>query len=371
MADYPLSDLKGKTPLEVAHTPFLDWITENGAMGITSTIPHGYEPGSDIANLSILGYDPARYYTGRGPLEALGRGIEVAENSVIFRCNLVYVENGIMKDYSAGHISSKEAKRALKELSEFLDENVRLIPGVSYRNLLVVHGKFGDIITYPPHDIVGRSITEHFPQGDPELGEILTTLMKKSIEILPEITNKANMIWPWGGGKPAHLPPFSKKYGVSGGMISAVDLLRGIGRAAGMEVIEVPGVTGYIDTNYEGKAKYAIEALERMDFVYVHVEGIDEASHEGDLDKKIQAIEDFDKRFLSILLDEMDQERTRVLVMPDHATPLKVQTHTSDPVPFALYGKEKDSTKSFSEKNGKTGAFGHINALKLMDLLIQ
>ena len=289
---------------------------------------------------------------------------------MVFRANLVYVRDGIMIDYSGNQISSEEAVRVIEKLNESIPENCELYPGVSYRNLLVLRGIWGNVNTYPPHDILGKGIEDHMPSGDGEVVEVLLEIIKISKEIIPRLTDKANMLWPWGGGKLPQLPEFRSVWGVSGGVISAVDLIKGIARGAGMEVIDVPGATGYIDTNLEGKADYALKSLEWLDFVYLHVEGIDETSHEGDVEKKIMAIEEFDDRLVGRILDRMP-ESLSILLMPDHSTPIPVRTHTRDPVPFAIYGYERDNTSKFTEREAQKGSLGEVNALSVLKLLIR
>jgi len=278
MADEPLEELGGLTPLEYARTPHFDRIAREGACGMLRTIPPGFEAGSDIANLSILGYDPAKYYTGRGPLEAASIGIDLGPGDYAYRCNLVTVRDGLMEDFTAGHISSAEGTRLIAALNEHL-ERPCLHAGVSYRNLMVV-GEGSGAKTTPPHDIVGKPIREYLPRGRD--APLLRRVMERSGAILRdhrvnrarirEGKRPATMIWPWSGGKRPALPSFRERYGLSAGIIAAVDLLNGIARYAGMEVIRVPGATGYLDTDYQAKARYALEALKRLDFLYLHVE---------------------------------------------------------------------------------------------------
>jgi 2,3-bisphosphoglycerate-independent phosphoglycerate mutase len=369
MADEPIID--GKTALEVANTPWMDRIAREGAMGMVRTIPDGCEAGSDIANLGLLGYDPRRYYTGRGPLEAASRRIPLARNDIAYRCNLVTVKEGIMTDFSAGHITSSEGEHLLTSLGGSLP-SVVFYPGVSYRNLLVVHNG-GGAITVPPHDIVGREITPYLPSGRD--APVLLSCIKKSREVFADHpVNRqreasgqppATQVWPWSGGTYPSLPHFRDRYGMTAGVISAVDLLQGIARCAGMEVITVPGATGYLDTDYQAKARYAIDALERLDFLYLHVEAPDEAGHLGNTEEKIAAIERVDGMIGTIV-----QEFSGIIaVLPDHPTPLRLKTHTADPVPFAIFGKEKDGTRFFSEREGERGGYGTINATEFLPLL--
>ncbi|HUU75583.1 MAG TPA: cofactor-independent phosphoglycerate mutase [Methanoregulaceae archaeon] len=372
MADEPLPELGGKTPLEFARTPHMDRIARDGKCGMMRTIPPGYEPGSDIANLSILGYDPKRYYTGRGPLEAASMGLELTDSDIAYRCNLVTVKDGVMADFSAGHISSGEGARLFKDLQPRLAGSVSLHPGISYRNLLVIHGGMG-ATTVPPHDIVGQDIGPHLPGG--EDAAILTRCIRESIDLfgahpvnLDRIRSgkpAATQIWPWSGGRAPALPAFREKYRKSGGVISAVDLLAGIARCAGMEVIRVPGATGYLDTDYSAKARYAVSAMGHLDFLYLHVEAPDEAGHLGSIDEKVSAIEHVDE-MIGIILDEIEAV---IAVLPDHPTPIRVKTHTADPVPFAVLGKEQDACMEFSEKSAMMGGYGCVEATEFLTLL--
>jgi 2,3-bisphosphoglycerate-independent phosphoglycerate mutase len=371
MADEPLEELGGKTPLEYARTPNFDRIAREGALGLLRTIPPGFEAGSDIANLSILGYDPRTYYTGRGPLEAASIGVDLAESDVAYRCNLVTVEDGIMQDFSAGHIPSSEGAILIRSLAGEMDQ-VSLYPGVSYRNLLVVREGEGSVTT-PPHDIVGQEIAPHLPKGGD--APVLIRSMERSREVLrDQPVNRerislgqrpANMIWPWSGGKRPNFPSFGDRYGLSAGMISAVDLLNGIGRLTGMELIRVPGATGYLDTDYGAKARYALAALERLDFVYLHVEAPDEAGHMGSIEEKVRAIERVDGMAGTI----MESFQGIIAVLPDHSTPIRLRNHTPDPVPFAVRGLIRDGTTRLTEREALKGAFGFMDACKFLPLL--
>jgi len=335
------------------------------------TVPEGFEPGSDIANLSVLGYDPRVSYTGRGPLEAVSMGIELGEGEMAYRCNLVTVRDGLMVDFNAGHISSAEGAALLRDLDAVLG-GVRVYPGISYRNLLVLPEGRGSLTT-PPHDIVGRPIQEYLPRGDDAAA--LLECMERSCEVFADhpvnrrrvLEGKipATGIWPWSGGKRPSLEPFREKYGLAGGVISAVDLLGGIARLAGMEVIRVPGATGFIDTDYKAKARYAVDALDRLDFVYMHVEAPDEAGHMGSVEEKVRAIERLDEAIGIIL----ERPETVVAVLPDHPTPIRCRTHTADPVPFAVLGKGKDGVKGFSEREARKGSFGLMEAAAFLPML--
>jgi 2,3-bisphosphoglycerate-independent phosphoglycerate mutase len=371
MADEPLAELGGKTPLEYAHTPHMDRIAHDGCMGMVQTVPDGFEAGSDIANLGLLGYDPRTCYTGRGPLEAASMQIELGPSDIAYRCNLVTVHDGVMADFSAGHISSAEGRDLLSSLKDAVP-SVSFYPGISYRNLLVLHGGSGSV-TIPPHDIVGREIVSFLPRGGD--GAALISCMEKSREVFSgHPVNRARIaagkppatrVWPWSGGKTPSLPPFWEKFGKSGGVISAVDLLQGIARCAKMEVISVPGATGYLDTDYQAKAHYALSALGHLDFLYLHVEAPDEAGHLGDAREKVLAIERVDAMIGTI----MQHFSGIIAVLPDHPTPVRLKTHTADPVPFAVYGKGRDETRAFSEREGAWGRYGTIHATGLLPLL--
>ena len=352
MADEPIEELGGKTPLEVAHTTNLDYMAQNGFTGLVQTIPDGMPPGSDIGNLALLGYDPKIDFTGRAPLEAASMGIELGLDEVAFRCNLVTIADETMFDYSAGHISTEEAAKLIHELNEKIGRpEVKFYPGKGYRHLMVIKTplveKFLNIKCTPPHDISGKKITSFLPQGPSH--EVLLSIMEQSKTILAvhEINrvrldlkeNPATMIWLWGQGKRPNLPLFKDRWNLTGSIISAVDLVNGIGRLAGLDVINVPGATGYYDTNYEGKAYYAIESLKKKDFVYVHVEAPDEAGHNGDLKAKINCIERFDRELVGTVLNHFGKhDQVRILVSPDHPTPIAKKTHTRAPVCFVMFG---------------------------------
>jgi 2,3-bisphosphoglycerate-independent phosphoglycerate mutase len=371
MADEPLAELGGKTPLEHARTPNFDRIAREGACGLLRTIPEGCEAGSDIANLSILGYDPREFYTGRGPLEAASMGIRLGPGDIAYRCNLVTVTDGVMEDFSAGHIPSREGGPLIRAVAAGLD-GVSLHPGISYRNLMVVPGGAG-AETMPPHDIVGERVEPSLPKGGD--APRLIRAMERSREILrDQLVNRervargerpATMIWPWSGGKTPGLPAFRDRYGLSGAMISAVDLLNGIARLAGMEVILVPGATGFLDTDYDAKARYAREALERVDFLYLHVEAPDEAGHMGSVSEKVKAIERVDG-MVGKILETFDGI---VAVLPDHPTPIRVKTHTADPVPFAVRGIGTDGCRRLTEREAAKGGFGLREATGLLQLI--
>lgn len=371
MADEPLEELGGKTPLEYADTPHMDRMAREGACGMLRTIPDGFEAGSDIANMAVLGYAPEKYYTGRGPLEAMSMGVDLMPGDVAYRCNLVTIEKNSMADFSAGHITSGEGARLFASLGEAIPE-VMLRAGVSYRNLLVVHGGKGAATT-PPHDIVGQGIAPFLPKGGD--ADLLLQCMEASREVFKNHpVNQARIfsgkkpatrIWPWSGGHRPAFPLFSEKYGKTGGIISAVDLLNGIGRCAGMEVITVPGATGYLDTDYDAKARYALDAIERLDFVYIHIEAPDEAGHLGSIEEKVKAIERVD----GVVGTIRDRFEGVLAVLPDHPTPIRIKTHSREPVPFVVTGRGTDGGAVYSEKAGRTGGLGTMNATEFLDFL--
>lgn len=378
MADYPNEKLGGKTPLEIAKKPNMDKIAQNGIMGLVKTIDDTLSPGSDVANLSVMGYDPLIYYSGRSPLEALSIGVELKDTDVTFRANLVTLsadepyEEKIMADYSSGEITTEESS----ELIEYLKENLKVEKyafhsGISYRHLMVADGGSTDISLTPPHDISDRCVSEYLPKG--ENADVILNIMKKSYELLKdhpvnkkrmaEGKNPANSLWIWGEGTKPMLDDFYGKFGLKGSIISAVDLLKGIGKGAKMNVAEVEGATGNIDTNFEGKACAAIEELKSgQDFVYIHVEAPDECGHHGDLEEKIRSIELIDEKIIAPVMDYLEKcgEDYAVLLTPDHPTPIECKTHVRDSVPFAIYSsiKNEKSGLSYTEKNAeKTGIF--------------
>ncbi len=385
MADYPLDELKGKTPLQIANKPNMDYIALKGRNGTLRTIPEKMQPGSDIANLSVLGYDPIKYYTGRGPIEAVSLGINLKENETAFRCNLVTLEDNEMKDYSAGHIDSEEAKKLIETINNTLgNRSIKFYNGISYRHILLIANKpMEKAKCTPPHDITDQFIDPYLPQG--EGSEILLELIEKSQEILKnqpinikriqEGKKPANSIWPWGQGKKPNLQSFRQKFGVQGAIISAVDLIKGIGKLIGLEIIQVPGATGYYNTNYTGKADYALKSLKNKDFIYIHVEAPDEASHAGDIENKIKAIENIDEKILGKILNKISDlsEQYRIAILPDHPTPIKVKTHTRDPVPVAIYtnNEKGDKVTKFDESSAKKGSLNLLEGEQFMNLLIK
>lgn len=380
MTDQPLKELEGETPLQRAHTPNMDFIAKNGSCGLLQTVPHGMEPGSDVANLSIMGYDPKKYYTGRGPLEAASIGAKLSDSDVGFRCNFITQEGGLLADFNAGHISTAEASQLIEALNQSFYRYGKFYLGTSYRHLFVYKDKdAASIKSTPPHDVVGEPVTDHLlkPEEDP-LSVKLNELMYKSSEILlkhpvnqkrlDEGKKPANMIWLWGQGTKPQMTPFIETYGLKGATITGVDLIKGIGTYLGLTNVRVPGATGYYDTDYCGKAKYALEALEDHDLVFIHVEAPDEAGHAGDIQEKILAIERIDRRILGKLLEELPSLGDyAIAVLPDHPTPIDVRTHTSDPIPYAVYspGCKSDETKTYNEVSVEKSF--EINSKKLMD----
>ena len=379
MADLPLEALGGRTPLQAAKKPNMDRLARQGRSGLARTVPKGYAPGSDVANLSVLGYDPARHYTGRAPLEAAAMNVPLGPDDIAFRCNFVTIENGLMKDYSAGQISSEEGRELIVALAPLMPGR-RLYSGVSYRNLLVLQAGANAVCT-PPHDISDRPVAEYLPRGADS--ELLIFLMEAAGPILEKHPvnfrrmaagkRPANAIWLWGQGPAPTMPSFARKYGLSGAMISAVDLLKGIGRYADLEVIDVPGATGNIDTNYQGKVDAALLALQSRDFVYLHIEAPDEAGHEGEVELKVRAIELFDEKVVGPVLQGLQEcgEDWRVLLMPDHATPIAIKTHSSDPVPFTIAGSgvDPDGVESFDELAAQRGGYGLVSATELVGMM--
>ncbi len=379
MADYPIDELGGKTPLEVANKPNMDEMAAKGKLGLAKTIPNGMPADSSIANLSILGYDPRKYFTGRGPLEAGAMGIKLGDRDVAFRCNLVTEREGLLADYSGGHISNDEAAELLNDVKKLGVGEI--FAGVSYRHLFVLRESDINVGCSPPHEIVGEPISDNMigARGG-ETGKKLNEIMLKSIEILSKHPvnmkrikakkNPGNMIWLWGPGRRPKLETLKEKYGLKGALISAVNLIKGIGIYAGMKIIDVPGATAYYDTNYEGKADYALRALETSDFAYIHVEAPDEAGHEGNLEQKIKTIEDLDRRLVGKILDWEPQ--CKIAVLPDHPTPIKLKIHTPDPVPFVVYDAEmKGDGLKFDEASAKRGSLGTCEGYRFMDLFLR
>jgi 2,3-bisphosphoglycerate-independent phosphoglycerate mutase len=373
MADWPLPNYGHRTPLEIAHTPAMDAVVSRGITGQFCPIPEGLPAGSDVGNLSLFGYDPRNAFRGRAPIEAAYQGIPVAENQVAFRCNLVCLENGAMKDFTSEHISTEEAALLIQALNETLPDNfpVSFHPGVSYRHLALVDASpdacldsLVNLNCEPPHNISGQPFAPSLPQGEGSV--MVQALTQWSQEFLPtHPVNQARVekgllpatsIWLWGQGRAPEMQTFAEKFGRTGAVVSAVDLVKGIGTLAGLEILEVPGATGWLDTNYDGKIQAGLAALETLDFAYVHVEAPDEAGHQGRADLKIQAIEDFDRHIVAPALDYQDTHpECRILVCPDHYTTIKTKTHAGGPLPFALCGPgvPVDTHHSYSETESK------------------
>ncbi len=356
MADLPMAELDGQTPMQAARTPNFDALAEMSLVGSVLTVPPGMYPGSDVANMDLLGYDPRRYYTGRGPIEALAMGVPMDTGDVAFRCSLVSSDGTVLWDNSAGHITTEEARPLIELVEQKLGtDKRRFFPGVQYRHIMAEKDGSIDLQTIPPHDFVGQPLAGHWPEGAG--AERLRQIMYDSLEILDghpinvkrreEGKEPGNMIWLWGQGYAPSLPNFLQTYGKVGGVISAVDVVRGLGRATGLKIIDVPGATGYIDTDYTAKANYALAALDVLDFIYIHVEAPDESGHEGNLDHKLQAIEDIDRKLLATLREGMAKRGPyRLVIVPDHKTPISLRTHEEGPVPFLLYDSEKPHTAS-------------------------
>ncbi len=377
MADFPLEELGGKTPLEYANTPNMDDIANKGVIGLIKTIPDGCIPGSDIGSMSILGYDPVKYYTGRSPLEAASMGVELGTKDVAFRLNFVNIigENGkrFMHDYSGGHITTGEAIEIIETFQKKLgSRHFRFYTGVSYRHLMVTDDiDIDGLQTVPPHDIPDMQIDEFLPHGGTSSDRILDIMKNAEIILKDHDVNKkriasgklpANFVWLWGQGYKPSMPTMREEYGIEGSVISAVDLVKGIGKYAGLRVINVPGATGYLDTDYKGKTDYGMKSLNSSDFVYIHVEASDEASHEGSVKDKIKAIEDFDRFIVGGVMKGLKKyNEFTIMILPDHYNPVKLKKHTSEPVPFCGFSTKMENTKNryrsdhYSEISAKDG----------------
>lgn len=390
MADYKFEGLKNKTPMMLAQKPNMDRLAKTATVGLAKTVADHLKPGSDVANLSVMGYDPAECYTGRSPLEAASIGIALTDTDVTLRCNLVTLsdeenyEDKTMVDYSAGDISSEDAAEIIKSVQEAFGNDVySFYAGVSYRHCLVVKNGTVDLGNMtPPHDISGRVVGEYLSTH--ENAAPLVELMKKSVAVLKDHpVNKrriaegkrpANSIWLWGEGTKPQMQSFKDKYGVNMGIVSAVDLIKGIGKLAGCEVAEVEGATGYIDTNFKGKAEAAADLFKRNDIVYVHVEAPDECGHRGEAENKVKAIELIDEHILSRLVEELEKYgEYRILIMPDHPTPLITMTHARDAVPFLLYDNKKAAAgcDTFTEDTAAASGVYYDHAPDLMGVLLE
>ena len=387
MSDLPIKSLGGKTPLQSAETPNMDFHAQNGTVGLVSNVPNGIPPGSDVAATSIFGYDPRKYYTGRGPLEAASLGVKLKKGDVAFRCNLVTIKDGKMESFTADHITTSEASKILKTLnSKIATKKIKFYTGLSYRHLLVISDPdIANVKCAPPHDITGKNIEEHLPKGHGEklirhlMKETIMPLLEHEVNIARIKTGKkpATMIWLWGQGKSPSFKKFKAKYRKSAAVITAVHLLKGLGRLLGMEIVNVKGATGFLDTNYKGKASAAIKMLRKHDVVFVHVEAPDECGHMGDIKGKIRAIEDFDSKIVGPLLEWVlkGKEPAKILVLPDHPTPLKLMTHTNDPVPFVIFDSKtkrgKAHAKAFSEFEAKKANISIKNGHSLIEKLLK
>ena len=373
MADLPISEFGGKTPLDAAHTPNMDMLARKSEIGTVRTVPDGMKPGSDTANLSALGYDPRVCYTGRSPLEAVSMGITLSDSDVTYRANLVTLgegdfDGGIMADYSAGEISTEESRELIAFLAERLNsEGFKLYPGISYRHCLVWEGGSTAVSLTPPHDILGKNVTEYLPSG--EGSERLMATMLKSFELLRDHPvnlsrkaagkNTADSLWIWGEGTKPAIPDFFRLHGLKGSVISAVDLIKGIGISGGMRSIEVEGATGTIDTNFAGKAQAALDALcSGDDFVFIHMEAPDECGHQADAVGKKRSIELIDELVVVKLISELYKtgDDYRILIMPDHPTPVSLRTHVSDPVPYMIFDSTRDISNGAHTYNENAAA---------------
>lgn len=356
MADYRMPRLGQRTPLQYARKPNIDFLAANGELGMVRTIPEGMSPGSDTANLSVMGYDPRKYYTGRSPLEAVSMGVKLSDADLSFRCNLVTLdtdgdyESAVMADYSSDEIPTSESAVLIDELNRQLSsDRISFHAGISYRHCMVWHGGSGTRSLTPPHDILEKRIKQYLPSGDDS--EMFISLMKSSYRILADHPvnmsrisrglRPANSIWLWGEGKKPSLPSFAEKYGLSGSVIAAVDLIKGIGICAGLDTVDVEGVTGNINTNFRGKAEAALDELRKgKDFVYIHIEAPDECGHRFEVENKVRSIELIDELVVGTLLEGLaDFDDFSLMVLPDHPTPLSLRTHTADPVPYVIYRK--------------------------------
>ena len=378
MSDRPIESLGGRTPLMVADIPNIDSLCTRGRCGKFVTVPPDLPPGSAVANLAVLGYDPAEVFQGRGVLEAASMGVELEYSDLAMRCNLICIENGKIKNHSAGHISTEESHQLIEALNDQLGSNKMVFyPGVSYRHLFVLQNSSDAISCTPPHDVPGTDFSDVLvnasePEGE-ETASLLNDLIQKSQKILKdhpvnlkrisEGKDPANSVWFWSPGHKPQMKTFLELYGLKGAVISAVDLIKGLGIYAGMDVIDVEGATGLYDTNYEGKAQAAIDALKGdYDFVYLHVEATDEAGHEGDVDLKIKTIEYLDRRVVKFIIEETEKmkEDVAIAITPDHGTPCNIRTHVHDPVPFLIYhpGENPDNVTRYDETATECGSYG-------------
>ena len=382
-ADEPIKELDGRTALQAANTPAMDWIAQNGQIGTVRTVPEGFLPGSDVATLSVLGYDPNRHYTGRAPIEAAARDLQVGRDDVVFRCNLTTIIDDVMVDFSAGHISQPEAVVLIDQLNESLaDERIAFHTGVMYRHLMVLKDVDPDDVSCtPPHDIPGQRVDEHLPLGPGS--ELIRELMSSSREIFDDNeVNRARLesgqrpatsIWLWGQGRMPQLPSFESRFGLRGACITAVDLIRGMAKLIGWPVLEVEGATGYLDTDYAGKGQRAVQALGEFDLVCVHIEAPDEAGHNGDAAAKVEAIERIDEHIVAPVVEQLRSAgQWKCLVVPDHPTPVARRTHTADPPPFCLAGSNvvAQGGPAFCERNAENGGLQITPGHQLMEYFL-
>ncbi len=396
MSDEPIKELGGRTPLQAARTPHMDALARAGELGLVHTTPDGYPPGSDVTQMGILGYDPRKYYTGRSPLEAASIGVHLDKDDVAFRCNLVTLSQGksvtgihrfngrvMMEDYSAGHVTTEEARELITDLNDQIgSESLQFYSGVSYRHLLVWIGGKTLLQCTPPHDISGKAVLDHLPKGDGT--DLLRDIMEAALTVLDahplnaerrkEGKLPANAIWLWGHGKAPTMPKFKDRFGLSGSMIAAVDLMKGLGVYAGFELINVPGATGFLDTNYRGKGEYAVQALKKHDLVYVHVEAPDEASHMGNLEEKIKAIEEIDEKVVGTIREGVKAfGEHKILILPDHPNLVRLKTHTNGPVPYLLYqhGAKDGSGRGYSEPDAEATGVVIREGYELIERFVQ
>jgi 2,3-bisphosphoglycerate-independent phosphoglycerate mutase len=382
-ADNPIEQFGGKTCLEAADKPNMDAVSRQGRLGLVRTVPEGMDPGSDVAQMSLLGYDPRKYYTGRAPIEAVARNVQLNPDDWVFRCNLVTIADGKMADHSAGHISTEEGSKLIEELNEQVaNDKVRFYTGVSYRHLLVLKGFDIEVRTSPPHDYIGTAVEKILPRG--KGADFLIDLMARSQQFFQNHDinkvradlheNPVSSIWLWGQGKKARLDSFHKRFGINGAAITAVDLVRGLAKLIGFDLIEVPGATGFIDTNFKGKGEAAIKALDEYDLVFVHIEAPDEAGHNGNAELKKKAIEQIDKHIVGPVFEAIRQYKSwRFMVLPDHPTPVKTGAHCGDPVPFAMAGTNVDSifAAPFTESNAQKSGLRIDNGYELMEYFLK
>ena len=391
MADEPIASLQNRTCLQAASKPAIDKIAALGRCGMLDTIPEGFAPGSEIANMSVMGYDVPKVFEGRGSLEAASMGVAIEDGEMAMRCNLICIENSKIKNHSAGHISNEEAEELILFLQKELgNEQINFFPGVSYRHLLKIKGGKKQLKCTPPHDVPGTPFADVMIEAENEearrTADLLNDLILKSQQLLENHPvnlkraaagkDKANSIWPWSPGYKPDMKTLLELYQLkSGSVISAVDLIRGIGVYAGLKVIEVEGITGLYNTNYEGKAQAAIEALRADDFVYLHIEASDEAGHEGDVELKIKTIKYLDNRVVKPIWDEVStwNEPVTIAILPDHPTPCAIKTHTSNPVPFIIYrpGETPDDVQSYDEFACENGSYGLLRGMEFMKTLIK